>query len=1057
MNSRSFLLATTLAVMAAQGLAQPGSTLINCGGPDFTDVAPYARKWTADSNNSGISERTVVSNMTNLVFAGLELYQTAKYTDASVPLSVIFEYLVISKSELPQSNSSQAPLTYACLQYSILRPNFTYLSQHLFGDVVDRYFIRLHFAAIQPQSGAFPDFSKALFNVTATYPSRESGSYITMPLLNNYNVTQQASAQMLNITFTPISDSFAFVNGIELVPSDEDLYNQQPRLASNHRSTRVMARAVAQSDRSLPKHTFSTQLTYRFPLDDGWNYLVRIIFCENVYSLPNQRMTDVFLDMVFVGEPILTPHQPVLPQYDIAKLAGKNSAYVRDFVVSLPVGQSSMRLDFRISNKFMVNNVTVSGIEILRLDTGRPDKAGEDYCSTPPPRGTPAPSPSAPPHPVGPAPPIATAPPPGTPAPLPSAPAPGSLARPLAAPPPTSFAPSIPSATPPAETPASPTRTSPPPAGTRAPPKGPQGKSSSSSAIIGGAIGGLAVVLILATLAAIAASESASRISIHFPNAQSHQHPEGPPVLFLAKATRSCLVGREFSFGELVLATNDFADNLLLGVGGFGKVSRVFRNLTLSYYKTYRLPHRKMKEMNGSPYFLWPSIVDHVFNDSDVVVLNLGLHYAKHNLEWYKTDLTDLGKRLEAINKVPGRMGIFKETSPQHFYSPTGSGEYNPKDAKGCREKGIVEFHMEIKLLSQLRHRHLVSLIGYCEEGLEKLLVYNFMSNGVLRSHLYGTDAVFHNVLSWKQRLEICIEAARGLHYLHTGAAQSIIHRDIKSTNILLDDNFVAKVGDSGLSRIGPGLGNSIVSSGVRGSVGYFDPKYLFRLQLTEKSDMYSFGIVLLEVICAKAPINTKIPNQLTLVESAQNLMKHRMLDQMPDTKMAGTYQWASMKKVVELALKCVSYDSSDRPPMSDVLWNLKYALLLQESDSAGNESEPTIIVRQDGMWPRFQDNRSTCIQVSYGSVPGPRDPVSVDNSRVSLEDVSRSLSYGQASLIVNALVNSPDNDGAAPAARLFIILVGWPILLPLLSFTVAFVQDYEKVVFKQTWQDFLI
>eukprot|EP00850_Spirogloea_muscicola_P015833 SM000124S25965 [mRNA] locus=s124:304933:306907:- [translate_table: standard] len=133
-----------------------------------------------------------------------------------------------------------------------------------------------------------------------------------------------------------------------------------------------------------------------------------------------------------------------------------------------------------------------------------------------------------------------------------------------------------------------------------------------------------------------------------------------------------------------------------------------FRNLTLSYYKTYRLPHRKMKEMNGSPYFLWPSIVDHVFNDSDVV-LNLGLHYAKHNLEWYKTDLTDLGKRLEAINKVPGRMGIFKETSPQHFYSPTGSGEYNPKDE--YKEK-LSKCYQSPNIHQQLWRHHVMESIA---------------------------------------------------------------------------------------------------------------------------------------------------------------------------------------------------------------------------------------------------------------------------------------------------------------------------------------------------------
>ncbi|KAL2349115.1 hypothetical protein Fmac_003115 [Flemingia macrophylla] len=252
------------------------------------------------------------------------------------------------------------------------------------------------------------------------------------------------------------------------------------------------------------------------------------------------------------------------------------------------------------------------------------------------------------------------------------------------------------------------------------------------------------------------------------------------------------------------------------------------------------------------------------------------------------------------------------------------------KRANPMSEQGVSEFETEILLLSQHRHNNLVSLLGYCNEDGEMILVYEFMSNGTLydRLHLRQGD---QPPLSWIQRLEICIGIAKGLHYLHTGTKHKIIHRDIKTTNILLDHNWVPKISDFGLSKEGY---PSLATTTVKGSIGYLDPECCQSHKLTEKTDLYSLGVVLLEVLCARPAVSQGEDGEhVNLAEWAMLCFENDRVEQIVDSNLEGKIVKECFELYFGVTMKCLAERGVERPSVGEVLENLVQAMHFQKNE----------------------------------------------------------------------------------------------------------------------------
>ncbi|XVE63856.1 hypothetical protein DITRI_Ditri07aG0054800 [Diplodiscus trichospermus] len=246
-------------------------------------------------------------------------------------------------------------------------------------------------------------------------------------------------------------------------------------------------------------------------------------------------------------------------------------------------------------------------------------------------------------------------------------------------------------------------------------------------------------------------------------------------------------------------------------------------------------------------------------------------------------------------------------------------------------DQGVEEFRNEVKLLCQLRHPLLVSLIGLCVEKNEVIVVVECMSRGSLCNYIFGKA---NDRLCWKQRLKICIDVARGLHYLHTGAKRAVFHRNIKPSNILLDDEGSPKISDFGLSKMGPlsmSKSSIEVKSELTGTRGYVAPE-LFRGYLTDKSDAYSFGIVLFEVLGGRClmDISAEHDVQIFVVTWVYECIRNGKIYHAIDPYLKGKIAPSCLQKFLEIAFSCCSFQPDKRPALGEVEATLELALEMQ-------------------------------------------------------------------------------------------------------------------------------
>lgn len=293
------------------------------------------------------------------------------------------------------------------------------------------------------------------------------------------------------------------------------------------------------------------------------------------------------------------------------------------------------------------------------------------------------------------------------------------------------------------------------------------------------------------------------------------------------------------------------------------------------------------------------------------------------------------------------------------------------------KQKNSKEFHTELDLLSRLNHAHLLNLLGYCEEGGERLLVYEFMAHGSLHQHLHSKNRSSKEQLDWIRRVTIAVQAARGIEYLHGYACPPVIHRDIKSSNILIDEEHNARVADFGLSLLGPADSSSPLAELPAGTLGYLDPEYYRLHYLTTKSDVYSFGVLLLEILSGRKAIDMQF-EEGNIVEWAVPLIKSGDISAILDPVLKPPNGIEALKRIANVACKCVRMRGKERPSMDKVTTALERALAqLMGSPCTEQPILPTEVILGSNRMHKKSSQRSSNMSTSETT-----DVVEVEDQR---------------------------------------------------------------------------